>query len=190
MGTSAARRTACSGLIYAALQPGPLLRTIQTQKEKSLDSLNPYDLRCHRYRPAEMADHIFDVCQFLIRLHEEGMLNTHFRPIEETFYYHIPCHLRSLQIGFPALELLSFLIPGLRIIELSENCCGLARTYGFKKDKYAIASEIGRETFMAIREQGAKKVISDCEACRMHIAGHTWVEVLHPVQVLKEAYGE
>ncbi len=140
-------------------------------------------------RAAQLKDHLFDISQFLLMLHEQGKLNTGFRAIHETIYYHIPCHLRALQIGFPALELLS-IIPGLKVVELPDNCCGLAGTYGFKKEKYAIAKEIGEDTFRAIRESGVKKVVSDCEACRMQIAAHTGVEVFHPIQILNQSYGE
>jgi glycerol-3-phosphate dehydrogenase subunit C len=133
-------------------------------------------------------DDLFDVSQFLLRLYEEGRLNTDFREIEETYYYHVPCHLRALQIGLPALELLS-LIPGLKVIELPEGCCGLAGSYGFKGEKYEVAAEVGEEIFRAVRAYKAKAVISDCEACRVQIGHHTGVKTLHPLQVFRRAYG-
>jgi glycerol-3-phosphate dehydrogenase subunit C len=135
-----------------------------------------------------LKDYVFEICQFLLQLYEEGKLDTRFQEIKETYYYHGPCHLRALKIGLPALELLS-LIPGLRVIELPEGCCGLAGSYGYKREKYAIAREVGEELFQAIRESKARTVISDCEACRMQIGYHTGVKTLHPVQVLGRAYG-
>ncbi len=132
--------------------------------------------------------HLFDVSQFLLRLGDEGKLNTDFQELRETYYYHAPCHLRALQIGLPALELLS-LIPGLKIIELPEGCCGLAGTYGFKKEKYAIAREVGEDLFQAVRKLKAQVVISDCEACRLQIGHHTGVKTIHPMQILRRAYG-
>ena len=140
-------------------------------------------------REASILDeHLFDVSQFLLRLYDEGRLNTNFRELKEIFYYHVPCHLRALQIGLPALELLS-LIPGLRVIELPEGCCGLAGSYGLKKEKYAVAREVGEEIFRAVRNLNAETVISDCEACRMQISHHTGVKTLHPLQILRRAYG-
>jgi glycerol-3-phosphate dehydrogenase subunit C len=135
-----------------------------------------------------LKDHVFEICQFLLQLYEEGKLDTRFQEIKETYYYHAPCHLRALKIGLPALELLS-LIPGLKVIELPEGCCGLAGSYGYKREKYAIAREVGEELFQSIRESKARTVISDCEACRMQIGYHTGVKTLHPVQVLGRAYG-
>ena len=76
-----------------------------------------------------------------------------------------------------------------RVLELPEACCGLAGTYGMKKENFAIAEEVGRELFQAVKERKAKVVLSDCEACRMQIAFHTGVKTLHPIQVLLRAYG-
>jgi glycerol-3-phosphate dehydrogenase subunit C len=138
---------------------------------------------------SSLEPHLWEVFQFLLRLHEEGRLNTSFKELKGTYYYHAPCHLRALQIGLPALELLS-LIPGLKIRELPEACCGLAGSYGFKREKYAIAEEVGQEIFQAVRRLKAEIVISECEACRMQIGQKTGVKTLHPIQILYQAYGE
>jgi glycerol-3-phosphate dehydrogenase subunit C len=135
-----------------------------------------------------LAGHVHEIFQFLLWLYELGKLNTDFLEIKETYYYHAPCHLRALQIGLPALEVLS-LIPGLQIVELPEGCCGLAGTYGFKKEKYEVAREIGQDLFEEIGRLQAKTVISECEACRFQIHQHTGVKTLHPIQILRQAYG-
>ncbi len=79
---------------------------------------------------------------------------------------------------------------GLKVIDLPEACCGLAGTYGFKREKYAVASEVGEEIFQSVRKARASAVISDCEACRMQIGHHTGVNTFHPIQILRKAYGE
>jgi len=138
---------------------------------------------------ALLADHLLEISQFLLYQHGQGKLNARLNPLNETLYYHVPCHLRALKLGLPALELLS-LIPGLKVIELPEGCCGLAGTFGLKKEKYSVAKEVGEELFQAVRDLKAAVVISECEACRLQIAQHTGVRTLHPVQVLRRAYGE
>jgi len=134
-----------------------------------------------------LSENTYEIFQFRLHCHEEGRLDLEFRELKETHFYHVPCHLRDLQIGLPALELLS-LIPGLRILELPEGCCGLAGTYGFKREKYQVAKEVGEEIFQAVRKAGAKTVISECEACRLQIGHHTGVQTLHPIQLLHRAY--
>ena len=138
---------------------------------------------------SSVAQHLFEISQFLLQLYEEGKLKTDFQEIRETYHYHAPCHLRALQIGLPALELLS-LIPGLKVIELPEGCCGLAGTYGLKREKYTVSQEIGEDIFRVIRQGKIKKVISDCEACRMQIQSQTGVPTFHPAQILRQAYGD
>jgi len=54
-----------------------------------------------------LGGHLFDLCQFLVRLNDEGRLNTAFQELNATVCYHVPCHLRALHVGLPALELLS-----------------------------------------------------------------------------------
>jgi glycerol-3-phosphate dehydrogenase subunit C len=129
-----------------------------------------------------------EISQFLFSLHEAGKMNVNFKETNETLYYHAPCHIRALHIGLPAMELLA-LIPGLRVIELPEGCCGLAGSYGLKKEKYILAKEVGTEIFQAILKAEAKAVISDCEACRLQIEHHTGIQTLHPMQILSRAYG-
>jgi len=148
-----------------------------------------YEKILHLTGASSVAQHLFEISQFLLQLYEEGKLKTDFREIRETYHYHAPCHLRALQIGLPALELLS-LIPGLKVIELPEGCCGLAGTYGLKREKYMVSQEIGEDIFRVIRQGKIKKVISDCEACRMQIQSQTGVPTFHPAQILRQAYGD
>ncbi len=61
-----------------------------------------------------VAEHIFDIFEFLRNLKESNGLNTHFKELSLKVAYFAPCHLRALGIGLPALEILRF-IPGLRI---------------------------------------------------------------------------
>ncbi len=136
----------------------------------------------------EVAANFVEISQFLWHLHEQGKLRQGFKEIRGTFYYHAPCHVRALKMGLPALDLLS-LIPGLEVVEIPEGCCGLAGTYGWKKEKYEIATQIGEEIFRFIRRGQPQAVISDCEACRMQIESHTGVKTYHPVQILRQAYG-
>ncbi len=147
-----------------------------------------YDQILHLPGAKGVAANFVEISQFLWHLHEQGKLVQGFKEIRGTFYYHAPCHVRALKIGLPALDLLS-LIPGLEVVEIPEGCCGLAGTYGWKKEKYEIATQIGEEIFRFIRHGKPQGVISDCEACRLQIESHTGVKTYHPVQILRQAYG-
>jgi glycerol-3-phosphate dehydrogenase subunit C len=131
---------------------------------------------------------MYDLCEFLLGLHERGELRTDFEPLELTVPYHAPCQQQGQGIGKPALDLFA-LVPGLRAIELGARCCGIAGTYGFKKEKYEIGMTVGEEVFAPIRESNADVAACDSETCRWQIEHGSGVHAVHPVEILHRAYG-
>jgi glycerol-3-phosphate dehydrogenase subunit C len=95
----------------------------------------------------------YDICEFLVGLHEQGELRTDFAPLEMEVAYHAPCQQQGHGIGKPALDLLA-LIPGLVTVELDATCCGMAGTYGLKREKYEIAMAVGADLFGQITALG------------------------------------
>ncbi len=134
----------------------------------------------------EVAEHFFDIFEFLRNLIESNGFNVHLNELPLRAAYFAPCHLRTLGIGLPALEILR-LIPGLKIDNIEADCCGMGGTFGFKKEKYEISQEIGRDLAEAIDRLKPEIVLSDCEGCRMQIRHLTGLKVLHPIQVLRDA---
>ena len=53
-------------------------------------------------------------------------------------------------MGTPASDLLR-LIPGLEVIDSNVTCCGIAGTYGLKKEKYDIAQAVGKPLFDMVK---------------------------------------
>ena len=99
-----------------------------------------------------VADATWDICEFLLDLHEQGRLDTGFGRLDEDLPYHAPCQLRSHGIGLPALDLFE-LVPGLRAIDMDHDCCGIAGTYGLKREKYDIAMAVGAPLFEKVAGQ-------------------------------------
>jgi glycerol-3-phosphate dehydrogenase subunit C len=110
------------------------------------------------------------------------------RPLELRVPYHQPCQGRGHGIGKPALDLLR-LIPGLEVIEVERECCGVAGTYGLKREKYPIAMQVGASLFADIADARADCTACDSETCRWHIAKATGIPAVHPVELLHRAYG-
>jgi glycerol-3-phosphate dehydrogenase subunit C len=131
---------------------------------------------------------MYDLCEFLLLLHERGELRTDFGPLPLTVPYHAPCQQRGHEIGKPALDLLE-LVPRLQTIELDVDCCGIAGTYGLKKDKYEIGMAVGERLFREVRESGAEVAACDSETCRWQIEHGSGVHAVHPVELLHRAYG-
>lgn len=100
--------------------------------------------------------------------------------------YHTPCHLeRSGNVMF-TIELLK-MIPGLELIVLDSECCGLAGTYGFKEENYDVSMKIGSHLFDSIKASQADYAITDCETCKWQIEENTALETIHPISLLAMA---
>ena len=83
------------------------------------------------------------------------------------------------------------LVPGLTAIDLDHDCCGVAGTYGLKKEKYEIAMAVGAPLFrkvIAAADAGATRAACDSETCRWQIERATSTPVQHPIQVIAAAY--
>ncbi len=141
---------------------------------------------------AELADvgtRIRDICEFLLELDEAGELPVdEFAAIDETVAYHAPCQLKSQGMGLPAAEVMR-LIPGLTVVESDITCCGIAGTYGLKKEKYAIAQAVGEPLFQMIKETAGPSAACDTETCRWQIRKGTGVTTVHPIAFVHRALG-
>jgi glycerol-3-phosphate dehydrogenase subunit C len=134
-----------------------------------------------------VSERTYDVCELLLELHDRGELKTDFKPVEEVVAYHAPCQQQGHGIGKPALELLA-LVPGLEIRELDARCCGIAGTYGLKREKYDIAMSAGADLFEQIAASQAGVVACDSETCRWQIEHGTHKPSVHPIELLHRAY--
>jgi glycerol-3-phosphate dehydrogenase subunit C len=135
-----------------------------------------------------VSEHTYDICEFLLDLHDRGELRTDFQPVEEVVAYHAPCQQQGHNIGKPALDLFA-LVPGLETVEMHSHCCGIGGTYGLKEEKRQISLDVGADLFAQVREADATIVACDSETCRWHIEKETGVTNLHPVEILHRAYG-
>jgi glycerol-3-phosphate dehydrogenase subunit C len=135
-----------------------------------------------------VGDRIYDICEYLAMLHDRGELRTDFRPLPITVTYHAPCQQQGHGIGKPALDLMA-LVPELRVVENDATCCGVAGTYGLKREKYGIAMDVGAGLFAQIAGAAPDLAVCDSETCRWHIEKATGVRTVHPVEVLHRAAG-
>jgi len=134
-----------------------------------------------------VAEAVWDVCELLVELEDQGELDTGFGRMAARAVYHPPCQLMAHGVGTPALDLLA-LVPGLEVERSRAGCCGTAGTYGTKVEKYQVAMDVGRNLFDQVAASRPDFVVCDSETCRWHIAKATGLPVYHPVQVLDQAY--
>ena len=82
------------------------------------------------------------------------------------------------------------MIPGLDLVVLNSECCGIAGTYGFKNEYYKISQDVGKNLFNMINSVHPEIVITDCETCKMQIEMNTEFKVLHPIEIIEMALKE
>ncbi len=124
--------------------------------------------------------------RFIFRLLEENRIKLKFREgLKMKIAYHTPCHMEKLGWSYYSIALLRA-IPGIDLTVLDSHCCGIAGTYGFKKENYTTSQEIGAPLFRQIEEVAADIVATDCETCKWQIEMSTSTKVKHPISILAE----
>ena len=135
----------------------------------------------------DVRDNVELATRFLFRLVDEGRLKLVFRPdYKKRVAYHTACHMQKLGWSIYSTSLLR-MIPGLDFVMLDSQCCGIAGTYGFKKENYATSQGIGESLFRQIEDLHVDCVATDCETCKWQIEMSTSVPVMNPVSILAEA---
>lgn len=133
------------------------------------------------------AEATVDIHRFLKNLLDRGELNTDLGEIKLKVAYHQPCHLKAQGDGQVPVELLR-LIPGLEVITLPDNCCGLAGSFGMKAKNYDLSLEIGRPIFEAIERIKPDLIATSCAACAMQLGQVSGRETISPIALLARAY--
>lgn len=136
---------------------------------------------------SDVRDQINLATRFLYRLLEDGNIKLAFRDdFKLRLAYHTPCHMEKLGWSVYSTSLLR-MIPGVELIMLDSLCCGIAGTYGFKRENYRYSQAIGEPLFKQIRSLGVEVVATDCETCKWQIEMSVGVKVENPISILAEA---
>lgn len=134
-------------------------------------------------------DSLLMATRFIYEKLERGA-SLRFRPdFHKKVAYHVPCHMERLGWGVFSEKLLR-LIPGVEFTLLDSACCGIAGTYGFKKENYAASQAIGAPLFEQIRAVDPEVVACDCETCKWQIEMSTGYTVANPISILAEALAD
>lgn len=135
----------------------------------------------------DVRDSVMLATRYLFRLVDDKKVKLVFRPdFKKRIAYHIPCHMEKLGWTVYSTSLLK-MIPGLDFVHLDSHCCGIAGTYGFKKEYYNYSQAIGEPLFRQILDSKVDSVATDCETCKWQIEMSTGVPVENPISVLADA---
>ena len=140
----------------------------------------------------QVAAQTFDICEYLMRMKKDGQLATDFTKKPGRVAYQIPCHLRDQNIGFKSKELME--CAGAQV-EMIEKCSGHDGAWSAKTEFFALSMKIAGKAVRVIEQAPADVVASDCPLAGLqldqagasaHVGGKA---ALHPIQIVRDAYG-
>ena len=135
----------------------------------------------------DVRDGISLATRFIYNLVDDGIVKLVFRQdYKRRLAYHTACHMQRMGWQIFSIELLRT-IPGLDLVELEQECCGISGTYGCKKENYERSQAIGSTLFRLIDEARVEAVTTDCETCKWQIEMSTGLPVENPISVLADA---
>ncbi len=140
----------------------------------------------------QVAERTFDICEYLMGMKKTGHLATDFTMQPGRVAYQIPCHLRDQNIGFKSKELME--CAGAQV-ELIEHCSGHDGAWSAKTEFFSLSMKIAGKAVRAIEQTQPDLVASDCPLAGLQLdqaggsAHATGKTVLHPIQVVRNAYG-
>jgi glycerol-3-phosphate dehydrogenase subunit C len=137
----------------------------------------------------KVAENTYDLGEYLVNLHQAGGLDTSFHHVSGRMVYYPPCHLREQNIGRPYLELLN-LLPGINLepIDGALDCCGMAGIMGFKQEFHESSVHLGKRLMEKIKAVNPEQIVTDCLSCRLQFNQLLPYKVIHPIELIKEAY--
>ena len=125
--------------------------------------------------------------KFIFELVDAGKAKLVFKDdYKKRIAYHTPCHMEKLGWAIYSTSLMR-LIPGVDFHMLDSQCCGIAGTYGFKKEHYNDSQNIGAPVFRQIKDLQVDMVATDCETCKWQIEMSAGVEVQNPISIIADA---
>ncbi|HWC88971.1 MAG TPA: anaerobic glycerol-3-phosphate dehydrogenase subunit C [Pirellulales bacterium] len=135
-----------------------------------------------------VAENTVEACTYLWNLHQVGKLQLDMKPVNAALAYHMPCHMKALEVGSPGESLLR-LIPALVVQRIERGCSGMAGTFGLKKRNYRNSLRAGWPLISSLRESPVQAGTTECSACKMQIEQGTGKPTVHPIKLLALAYG-
>ncbi len=106
-------------------------------------------------------------------------------------FLHSHCQRKSLK---PQLDIQDILrVAGFDVVQSQVECCGMAGSFGYKKQFYEISVRIGEELFRQIREadgQQERILVASGISCRHQIEDGVGRHVFHPMEILEKVLVE
>jgi iron-sulfur cluster protein len=142
---------------------------------------------------AKLQTHTYDPIEWLnIRSNVDGGLlsdlSDRARGARARIFYHAHCQMKGIGAGTAVPELFGKL--GLTVETSTVECCGMAGSFGYKKEYYEVSKNIGRDLAQQIEKSTAShagvRVLASGTSCREQIRDEIGHRIEHPIEFLDE----
>ena len=137
----------------------------------------------------EIARNSFLIDDFLAREADRGVISSgQFTKEKRTILLHGHCQQKALSSVGGSVKMLS-LPANYTVNMVPSGCCGMAGSFGYEREHYALSQQIGELVLLpAVRQQDEAVIVAaPGTSCRHQIKDGTGRKALHPVEVLYDA---
>ena len=135
-----------------------------------------------------VAEHSYDLMEYIHKVRKAGDLKDDFAQEVGEIGYHVPCHLKVQKIGFRSRDVMKKL-PGAKVT-LVDKCSCMDGTWGMKTQHYERSKEWAQPLLDGLTKNTPDTLSSDCLIAKLQIEEGTGQKVRHPIEILREAYGD
>jgi iron-sulfur cluster protein len=107
-------------------------------------------------------------------------------PVGKKIFYHSHCQQKTIGCAVPTENLLRAV--GFDVVSSSVECCGMAGSFGYKKDFYDLSMAVGEDLFQQVRlaEVGGepRALVASGTSCTEQLHAGMKRKVIHPIDLL------
>jgi Fe-S oxidoreductase len=134
----------------------------------------------------QVAENTLDLGEYVFKIAAAKELDREFKRKLGRVAYHLPCHLKAQNIGFRSKQILGLVADDVVMVDA---CSGVDGTWGMKKKNYEQSLAVCGNLMDAIEAAAPDHVATDCPLAALRIKERTGREAVHPIVLLRDAYG-
>ncbi|VAX21810.1 Predicted L-lactate dehydrogenase, Iron-sulfur cluster-binding subunit YkgF [hydrothermal vent metagenome] len=141
----------------------------------------------------KISENSYDPVEYLNLLFDQNKYNNKDvflipRTINKNIFMHNQCQMKTIGADQKNIEFFEML--GFNVITSDVECCGMAGSFGYKKEYYDLSKNIGNELIKQINEnakhEGEFTILASGTSCRAQISdGMKEKNVTHPIEFIE-----
>lgn len=146
---------------------------------------------------ALLASNSFDPLEYLWKVAQEQRLDlaqifpAAKCPHGARLFYHSHCQQRTCNSATQTIDVLR--AAGFDVVTSSVECCGMAGSFGYKREYYEMSMAVGEDLFAQVRqadnEGGPRTLVASGISCHEQLFAGLGREVVHPAELLASTLG-